>query len=137
MDDFTFFTPEDRKDISYGACVGGTTVLWAAVGRFGMLPGLLVGAATGLAVGLITCRKISPVLERKIFSSEERFTDPELLGILKVVSDETGVRSKADAMYLFSQARLAAVTGGQTILSGNGTCQPTRVAAAQLMSRRT
>jgi hypothetical protein len=35
------FTNKDRQDISAGACFGGSILVDAAVGRFGMLPVLM------------------------------------------------------------------------------------------------
>lgn len=136
MDDFNLFTEQDRQDISYGACVGGATLVGAAVGRFGMLPGLLAGAGVGLAIGLLTCRKLSPSIERKLFSKNQGLTDQELLQVLKIVRDETGAQSKSDAMYLLGYARVAMAKNGESIWGDTKSCQPIRVVANRLLSLR-
>lgn len=115
-----------------------------------MLPGLLAGAATGLVVGLLTCKRLSPAIERKIFSSTERLTDGELLSVLRVIRDQTGVQTKSEAMYLLIQARVAAAASSESIRrmpkrlpttesSGNSTacsasvaCEPNPTATAEL-----
>ena len=136
MEDFNRFSTKDRQDISYAACLGGTTLVGAAVGRFGMLPGLLAGAATGLVVGLLTCKRLSPAIERKIFSSTERLTEGELLSVLRVIRDQTGVQTKSEDMYLLSQARVAATASGESIRKSPSACLPPRVAAVQLLAQR-
>lgn len=136
MDDFSFFSSKDRQDISYAACVGGSFVVGLAVGRIGMLPGLLAGAAVGVAVGLLTCRKLSPMLERKIFSSDARLTDEEVLAALRIIRDEMGVTSKSDAMYLLAHARAAGRSAGGR-LHPRMSCMPPRFAASQLLTHRT
>jgi hypothetical protein len=136
MEDFNLFSQKDRQDISYAACLGGTTLVGAAVGRFGMLPGLLAGAATGLVIGLLTCKSLSPAIEKKIFSSTERLSEGELLSVLRVIRDQTGVQTKSEAMYLLGQARAAAAASGESIRSNQNACVPPRVAAVQLLSRR-
>jgi len=134
-DDFNLFSPKDRQDLSYGACIGGTTLTGAAVGRFGMLPGLLAGAAVGLALGLLTCKRLSPAIEKKIFSTNERLTEAELASALRVMRDQTGVRDKSDAMFLFSQLRVA-VANGTDLRKGQNACVAPRIAASQLLSSR-
>lgn len=136
MEDFDLFSPKDRQDLSYGACVGGSVLVGAAVGRLGMLPGLLAGAAAGLALGLLTCRRLSPAIERKIFSTHERLSEFELASVLKVLRDQTGVPTKSDAMYLFSQVRAAAAAGADNLHGTATACVPPRLAATQLLARR-
>ena len=136
MDDFNLFTQKDRQDISYGACIGGSVLIGAAVGRVAMLPGLLAGAATGLAIGLLACKRLSPAIERKIFANNERLTDGELASVLKVLRDQTGVQTKSEAMYLFSQARAAASANGKNLAVRPMACVPPRMAASQLLSQR-
>lgn len=136
MDDFNVVSAKDRQDLSYLACVGGMALVGAAVGRFGALPGLFAGAATGLAIGLLTCKRLSPAIEKKIFSSKERLSDAELLSALRVVRDQTGVQTKSEAMYLLSQARTAAAAGGSSLQDSQNACVPPRIAAVQLLSHR-
>jgi hypothetical protein len=136
MEDFNLFSTKDRQDISYLTCVGGTTLITASIGRIGMLPGLLAGAATGLMIGLIMCKRLSPAIERKIFSSSERLTDSELISVLRLIRDQTGVQTKSEAMYLLSQARLAAVANGGSIRESSSACLSPRVAAVQLLAQR-
>jgi hypothetical protein len=136
MDNFNLFTPQDRQDISYGACLAGTTLTGMAIGRFGGLGGLAAGAVVGLTIGLLTCRKLSPAIERKLFSQNEALSEHELLQALQVVRDETGVQSKSDAMYLFQQARIAIAIHGPGIRGAAASCQPMRTAASQVLSQR-
>jgi hypothetical protein len=117
MEDFDPLSAKDRQDVSYVACIGGTTLVGAAVGRFGGLPGLVGGAAVGLAIGLLTCKRLAPAIEKKIFSSSERLTEGEVLSAIRVIRDQTGVRSKTEARYLLSQVRAAAAASGESIRS--------------------
>jgi hypothetical protein len=135
-DGFNVFSAKDRGDLSYGACIGGTTALGGAVGRFAMLPGLLAGAATGLVIGLVTCKRLAPAIERKIFSAQEQLSETELTSVLRIIRDQTGVQDKADVMYLFSQARLAAVASHGDLHAGQNICLAPRVAASKLLSER-
>jgi hypothetical protein len=102
-----------------------------------MLPGLLAGAATGLAIGLLTCKRLSPAIERKLFSEHERLSEHEILQVLRVVRDETGVQTKSDAMYLLSHVRREIALKGQSISKESRSCLPARIAAHQILSRRT
>jgi hypothetical protein len=137
MDEFTFLTDKDRQNISYGACVGGSVLLGLGVGRVAQLPGLLAGAATGLAIGLLTCKRLSPAIEHKLFSEHERLSEREILQVLRVVRDETGVQTKTDAMYLMSQIRRELALKGHNISKESRSCLPARIAAQQMLSRRT
>jgi hypothetical protein len=136
MDDFNVISEQDRHAVSYGACVGGTTLVGMAVGRFVGLQGVLAGAAVGLAYGLLTCKKLAPAIERKIFSSQERLSDVELASVLRVVRDQTGVQSKADAMYLLSQVRALAQSRPEAVQKPGNACVPPRTAAAQLLAQQ-
>jgi hypothetical protein len=136
MDDFNFFTNQDRQDISYAACLGGTVLVGGAVGRFGGLYGLLGGAAVGLAIGLVTCHRLSPAIEQKLFSRTAALTEQELLQTLRVLREQTGAQSKSDAMYLLSYARHAMVAQGPSINKQANACMPARAAANQLLSHR-
>ncbi|EIC28955.1 MULTISPECIES: hypothetical protein [Methylomicrobium] len=136
MEDFNILTDKDKQDMSYKACVGGAILMGAAVGRLGMLPGLLAGAATGLAFGLLTCKRLSPAIERKLFSQNERLNDQELLQTLRILRDETGVTSKSDAMRLLGYVRFEANQKGQSLKNGRNACMPMKVAANQILSVR-
>jgi hypothetical protein len=136
VDDFSVFTDKDRQDISYGACIGGMVLVGAAVGRLAMLPGLFAGAAAGLAIGLVTCKRLSPAIEQKIFSQNEKLSDFEVLHTLRVIRDETGIKTKADAMYLLSYLRSEVVPKGQAVNNGKLSCIPLRMAANQILSNR-
>jgi hypothetical protein len=134
-DDFTFLTEKDRRQDAYLLCVGGTTLIGLATGAALAVPGMLAGAAEGLAVGLLTCRRLSPVIERKLFSRTESLSDRDLLTVLKVVRDAGGVRTKSEAMYLFSQVRTALAAGPDS-LSDPGVCLPPKLAAKRLLAYR-
>lgn len=136
MDDFTILTDKDKLDMSYGACVGGFIVTGAAFGRLALLPGLLTGAAVGLTVGLIACRRLSPAIERKLFSHNDQLSDQELLQALRLIRDETGVNTKSDAMFLLSQVRMESSQKGQSLFNNKTACMPMRIAANHLLSAR-
>lgn len=93
------------------------TLTGLAVGRFGRLPGLLLGGGVGLAVGIKACR--SPMLQepirQKIFSAQSRLTDQEVLAALRAIRQERPGISKKDAMALLAQVR----TSG----TGKNSCQ--------------
>lgn len=137
MDDFNLFSLQDRQDISYAACIGGSVILGGMVGSFSRsTPGILIAAAVGLALGLLACKQFNPAIEKKIFSGTERLSEGELLSALRVVRDQTGVQTKSEAMYLLSQARSAAIAKGDDIRNKQNSCVPPRIAASQLLSMR-
>jgi hypothetical protein len=113
MDDFTVLTEEDKDRAAYLACVGGMTLVGMAVGRFGGLPGLVLGGGVGLAVGIKACR--SPMLQepirQKIFSAHARLTDHEVLAALRAIWHERPGISKSDAMAVLAQVRANSRTG--------------------------
>ena len=116
-DDFNLFTDDDRATTAYRMCVAGTTITGAAVGRWGGLYGVLAGGAAGLAYGLMTCKKLSPYIERKLFSRNAKLSDAELSKVLKEVRNQTGVRSKSSALALLADARREMFRRGPTGLS--------------------
>lgn len=136
MDDFNVISAQDRQAVSYGACVGGSALVGMAVGRILGLQGVLAGAAAGLAIGLISCKRLAPAIERKIFASNEQLSDSELASALRVVRDQTGVQSKSDAMYLLSQVRALATSQPAALKKAPSTCVAPRTAAAQLLAQR-
>lgn len=107
MDDFNIITDEDKTDLSYGACVLGTTLTGLAVGRFAGVQGLLAGGGVGLAIGLLTCKTLSGPIKKKLFSQTGRLSDHELAQALQAVRQQTSVTRKSDAMLLLSLARKA------------------------------
>ena len=117
MNDFTVLTEEDKQQAAYLACVGGMTLVGMSVGRFGALPGVLLGAGVGLAVGIKACK--SPMLQepirQKIFSAKSRLTDQEILAALRAIWQERPGITKKDALSLLAQVR----TNG----NGANTCQ--------------
>ena len=137
MEEFGFFTDRDRKDASYAACVGGATLVGAAVGRFALLPGLLAGAATGLAIGLLACERLSPAIGRKLFSQHERLSEQEVLQALRALRDETGVQTKNDAMYLLGHLRSVGTLQSHALSKEMKTSLPARIAAQRILAHRT
>jgi len=136
VDDFNVFTVEDRQSVSYGLCIAGTAVVGAAVGRIAGLSGVLVGAAGGLLWGLLVCKQVSPVIERKLLSANEELTEGELLSLIGVIRQETGVKTKSEAMYLLGQVRAVAANSGEKGLASENALIPPRAAAAQLLRER-
>lgn len=137
MDEFEFFTQEDRQDIAYGACLGGSALVGAAVGGMtATVPGIVLFAAAGLAYGLVACKRLSPTIERKIFGANERLSEHELASVLKLIRDQTGVQTKSEAMFLFSQVRTAVRAGAVGPRSSSASCLPPRIAATRLLAQR-
>ena len=136
MEDFSLLSAQDRQDMSYAICVGGAGLIGAAVGRFGGLYGLLGGAIAGVAYGLLTCKKLSPLIERKLFSRADRLSESEILQVLGVLQRDAGVSSKADGMYVLAQVRHAAATRGLDPLRPPHSRMPLLPATAQLLAAR-
>jgi len=134
-EDFNLFNESDRRDVSYKLCVGGSVGLGIMVGSWAPVVGSLVGAASGLAVGMMTCKKLSPAIEKKLFTYES-FTEKELTQVIKVVKEQTGVKNKSDAMYLLSHARVAAITKGDGLNKTGSTLIAPRAAATSLLEKR-
>jgi hypothetical protein len=135
MDDFNLFSAQDRQDVSYRACIGGSVVLGAAVGSFATGFGALAGAATGLAIGLLTCKRLAPAIEHKLFNGLP-LSEAELSQVLRTLRDEAVVRTKSDAMYLLTQVRHIAACNPASLRGNPPVSMPMRAAAAQLLSRR-
>lgn len=137
MEDFSLITEQDRRDISYAACVAAPTVVGLAYGSAVPLPGgAIAGAAYGLMIGLLACKRLSPLVERKLFSKADSLSDAELSGVLIAIRDQTGVENKSDAMYLLTQARAAAISRHERVRTDQASQMHPRIAASQLLSRR-
>jgi hypothetical protein len=136
MNELDFLSDSDRLHMAYAACVGGSVLIGGAVGRLGSLPGLLAGAATGLAIGLLSCKRLAPAIERKLLSGTERLNDQELVQALRVVRELTGYENKSDAMYLLARARGAMQYLGSELMTQRKTCQIAMVSARQLIEAR-
>ena len=117
MESFDIFTEKDRKDISYGACVAGAAITGVSVGRILGLQGIAAGGAAGLVVGLVTCKKVAPIIERKLMNNEP-MSEGEVGGLLKMIRDETGAKTKAAAMSVLSHMRAAVQAAGGSFRSG-------------------
>ena len=133
MDDFNIISEQDKKDLSYGACVAGSALTGMAVGRFIGLQGLLAGAAAGLAFGLLACRHLQEPIKKKLFSDTGRLTDQELAQAPRAVRLETGVQSKADAMYLLAAARTSHRAGIERGSARSSNSHGSARASAQLL----
>lgn len=107
MDDFSFLTEEEKQQASYNACVGAATLTGMAVGRFGGLPGLLLGGGVGLAVGIKACKSqvLQESIRQKRFSSTSRLSDQEILAALRAIRIARPGVLKQDAMTLLAQVR--------------------------------
>ena len=117
LESFDIFTEKDRKDISYGACVAGAAITGVSVGRILGLQGIAAGGAAGLVVGLVTCKKVAPIIERKLMNNEP-MSEGEVGGLLKMIRDETGAKTKAAAMSVLSHMRAAVQAAGGSFRSG-------------------
>lgn len=135
MDNFEVLTTEDRQQVAYAMCIGGSVLLGAAVGRLGALPGLAAGAAVGLLIGLATCRKLAPAIQRKLLSHSDALSESEVLAVLRVLRDDAGVATKHDAMYLLGRARVAAA-GPAAQCRSQMTAAPLRVSAGEVLAQR-
>ena len=118
MDNFEIFNEKDRKDISYGACVAGSALTGVAVGRILGLKGIAAGGAAGLVIGMVTCKKVAPIIERKLMN-EEPMSEGEVASVLTKIRQETGVRTKAAAMGILAQARAAVRAAGGSLGIGS------------------
>lgn len=118
MDDFNAITEDDKDQAAYLACVGGMTLVGMGVGRFGGLPGLLLGGGVGLVVGMKACRSslLKEPIRQKIFSAKAKLEDHEILAALRAIRQERPGISKREAMTLLAQVR----TNGR---SGANSCQ--------------
>jgi hypothetical protein len=117
LESFDIFTEKDRKDISYGACVAGAAITGVSVGRILGLQGIAAGGAAGLVVGLVTCKKVAPIIERKLMNNEP-MSEGEVGGLLKMIRDETGAKTKAAAMSVLSHMRAAVQAAGGSFRGG-------------------
>lgn len=104
--DFHILTEEDKTRISYGACVGTTTLTGMAVGRLLGLQGLIGGGVAGLAWGLLLCPLLQEPIKDKLFSPNTRLSDQEITSALRAVRHQRPLIAKQDAMTLLAQVRL-------------------------------
>lgn len=112
---FELFSDSDRNKISYGACLAGWTATGAVVGGIHggvvlSLPASVIGAAGGVAWGLLTCRRLAPVIRWKLERSgllgqRSELTERELVEALKAVRDLRPGVGKAEAINLLAAAR--------------------------------
>jgi hypothetical protein len=136
MEDFNIFSNTDKRDISYAACVGGSVLVGASIGRFAALPGLFALSAAGLVIGLFSCKRLAPAIERKIFTSNQMLNDSEIAHTLRVIRDETGIQSKSDALFLLAIVRQEVTKNPQCVANRNKSSLPMRIVASQLLTQR-
>lgn len=131
-ENFDIFTEEDKTSTAYAMCVAGTTIVGGAVGAATRSPiAIVVLAAAGLGYGLMACPRLAPAIKKKLLSSNAVLSDSELSQALRVVRDETGVRTKSDALAVLAQARQQLAAGGMD----NGQApQSMRIAAIQILN---
>jgi hypothetical protein len=111
MDNFEFFTEEEKNDYAYKACVASTTVIGMGVGSLGGLgvasaPGALLGGGMGFVIGLYSCKYLKEPIRKKLFSAHSRLSDREVLATIKAVHRMHPQISKNDALALVARARL-------------------------------
>ena len=135
MDDLSVFTPADKSSAAYLACVGGMGLVGASVGRFGGLYGLFLGAAAGIGYGLLSCKRLSPVIERKLLSQSDRLTDAELTQVLGVLREQAGVQTRREGLHVIAQVRHAAALNPEALTKPPNAFQTMRVHAQTLVSR--
>lgn len=116
MDDFNVITEDDKDQAAYVACVGGMTVVGIAVGRFGGLPGVLLGGGVGLLVGIKACKSslLKEPIRQKIFSVKAKLEDHEILAALRAIRQERPGLAKREAMTLLAQVRTNSRTGSNS-----------------------
>ncbi len=136
MDDFELFTQDDRNKAAYIACIGGMGAIGVAVGRFGGLHGVLLGAAVGVGYGLLACKRLAPAIERKLLSTSERLTEFELSSALKALRDQAGVKTKDDAMLLLATVRQLSAVDPSFATRPQPACMALPQAAQMLISHR-
>lgn len=107
MSDFntSFITENDKKQVSYAACVGASALTGLAVGRFAGVPGLITVGVAGTVVGLLTCKKLEPVIRQKLLSHASRLSDREIASALGALSGVTGKRRKSELIPLLAEVR--------------------------------
>src|ERR1017187_10157919 len=99
---FNIFTDEDKTHVSYAACLGGSALTGMAEGRFVGVEGDLVGGVVGLAIGLMTCKRLSPVIKQKLFNPEITLTERVLLESLQALREVKPGIGKSEALNLFA-----------------------------------
>lgn len=106
MDNFEFFTEQDKTDTAYNMCVAGSTITGMAVGATGAVGvGALPGAIVGLIIGLKTCNRIAPALKKKIFSDKVAITELELSQVLKHLREKNPTIAKESALKALAEVR--------------------------------
>ena len=101
-DNFYVLTEQDKKDTAYTACIAGTTVTGLAVGGFLGGVGAPVGAVSGFAWGLLSCRRLSPFIKRKFFSKIQPFQESEVVSMLQEIKSLHPWSSKKDALKMLA-----------------------------------
>lgn len=103
--DFNILTERDKNNVSYTACLGGSALTGMAVGRFLGLQGLLAGGAGGLVIGLMACKRLSPLIKQKFLNPNVSLTERELVESLQAVREVKPGINKSEALQLFAAVR--------------------------------
>ncbi len=106
----------DRSDPAYKACVTVSTAAGAIVGGattapLGALPGVLGGAAWGLAAGYVLCPFIVPAVRRKL-EDGSAFTDAEVRAAAEGLGRYAALSQASDAVSLLGILRVYATREG-------------------------
>ena len=105
MDNLEFLTDDDKNDISYKACVGGQTLVGAAVGGFALGFGSIAGGLVGLASGLMTCGYLAKPIRQKIFAQHARLSDFEIDKTLAAIKKMHPQLDKKQALQALAAVR--------------------------------
>jgi gas vesicle protein len=81
------------------------TLTGLALGRFAGLQGLLVGGIAGAAYGVLTCKKLSPIIKKKLFSANEKLNDQEIVATLKIIKENNPKVSKKQALDILANVK--------------------------------
>jgi hypothetical protein len=103
-DDVELFSDKEKDEYAYRYCVGGMVATGATLGS--IAGGQTIeGAAGGLIWGLLTCKKVSIIVRKKLFSSNQKLSDHEIATLLGVIKSKKPYLEKGNALKMLASIR--------------------------------
>lgn len=109
--EFTDLSEPLERSASYNLCVLGSVGIGLAIGRFAGVPGLVVGGAVGLVVGLKMCPTVAPAIRKKLFTPNARLAPHEFRQLVRDIK-RANPRMSTEAVLDHIAAERLSVLGG-------------------------
>ena len=108
-DNFSSFSFDEKGSIEYSICVGGTTLIGAALGGLtGSVLGVIVVGGAGYLYGKKACAFIAPELRKRIWGTTVKLSELEISLALKAIRMGNPKITKKEAINILAESRMGA-----------------------------